>query len=254
VAALSDTPHARIAGAIHSVRAVAREQLPIVLAAIAGRALHVHLSEQPAENEQCLRAYGRTPTELLGEAGALGALTTAVHATHLSDSDVAALGAARTYISMCPTTERDLADGVGPARRLREAGATLTLGSDQHAVIDLLEEARALEMDERLVSLQRGRFAPAELVAALTRDGQRSIGWPDAGRLEVGARADLTAVRLDSVRTAGSLPGQAVLTASAADVDTVVVDGRAIVEGGHHVLGDIGAMLDAAIEPLFRAG
>jgi cytosine/adenosine deaminase-related metal-dependent hydrolase len=254
VAALSDTPHARIAGAIHSVRAVAREQLPVVVAATAGRALHVHLSEQPAENEQCLRSYGRTPTELLGEAGALGALTTAVHATHLSDSDVAALGAARTYISMCPTTERDLADGVGPARRLCEAGATLTLGSDQHAVIDLLEEARALEMDERLVSLQRGRFAPAELVAALTRDGQRSIGWPDAGRLEVGARADLTAVRLDSVRTAGSLPGQAVLTASAADVDTVVVDGRVIVEGGHHVLGDIGAMLDAAIEPLFRAG
>ncbi|MDP9093205.1 MAG: formimidoylglutamate deiminase [Actinomycetota bacterium] len=252
VAALSDTPSVRIGAAIHSVRAVPREQLSTVVAAATGRALHVHVSEQPAENEQSLSAYGRTPTELLGEAGALGPLTTAVHATHLTDTDVAALGAAGTYISMCPTTERDLADGVGPARRLREAGSTLTLGSDQHAVIDLLEEARALEMGERLVSLRRGCFAPAELVAALTCDGQRSIGWPDAGRLEVGARADFTAVRLDSVRTAGSRPEQAVFTASASDVDTVVVDGRMIVQGGRHMLGDIGTMLAAAIEALVR--
>jgi formiminoglutamate deiminase len=251
VAALRLPPHARVGAAVHSVRAVPREQLPVVVAAAEGRPLHVHLSEQPAENEQCLAAYGVTPTRLLGAAGALGPRTTAVHATHLSAEDVAELGGTGTSVSMCPTTERDLADGIGPARALRDAGSPITLGSDQHAVIDLLEEARALEMDERLASLRRGCFAPAELVAALTGDGHRSLGWADAGRIEAGARADLTTLRLDSARTAGCLPGQAILAATAADVHSVVVDGRVIVEDGRHRLGDVGALLAQAIEPLW---
>jgi cytosine/adenosine deaminase-related metal-dependent hydrolase len=112
-------------------------------------------------------------------------------------------------------------------------------------VIDLLEEARALEMDERLASGQRGRFAIAELVAALTRHD--SLGWPNAGAIEPGRRADLVAVRLDTPRTAGCEPEQVVLAASAADVDTVLVDGRTVVRGGQHVLGDVGALLVGAI-------
>jgi cytosine/adenosine deaminase-related metal-dependent hydrolase len=119
-------------------------------------------------------------------------------------------------------------------------------------VIDLLEEARALEMDERLASGERGRFTGAELVAALTSDGHASLGWGDAGRLEPGARADLTTLRLDSPRTAGTEPGQAILAATAADVDTVLVDGRVIVERGRHRLGDVGSLLAAAIAPLWE--
>ncbi len=240
----------RIGAAIHSVRAVPRDWLGTVVAAAADRPLHLHLSEQPAENEQCLAAYGVTPTRLLADCGALSMRTTAVHATHVSAEDITLLGGSGTAISICPTTERDLADGIGPARRLADAGSPLTLGSDQNAVIDLIDEARALEMDERLASLQRGRFAVRELVAALTSAGHRSLGWPDAGRIEAGARADLVALRLDTVRTAGADPAQAILAASAADVDTVLVDGRVIVRGGRHVLGDVGALLAAAIDPL----
>jgi cytosine/adenosine deaminase-related metal-dependent hydrolase len=241
----------QIGAAIHSVRAVPRGELGAVVAAAAGRPLHVHLSEQPAENEQCLAAYGVTPTRLLAEAGVLSARTTAVHATHLSLDDIALLGGARTSISMCPTTERDLADGIGPARLLADAGSPIALGSDQHAVIDLLEEARALEMDERLASLERGRFTVGELVATLTTNGQASIGWPDAGRIETGARADLVAIRLDTPRTAGAAPGQAIMSAGASDIDTVMVDGRLIVQGGRHILGEIGPLLASAISPLW---
>jgi formiminoglutamate deiminase len=250
-AALEPAAHARVGAAVHSMRAVPPDQLPTVVSAARGLPLHVHVSEQPAENYQCRQAYGRTPTELLRDGGVLGPLTTAVHATHVSDGDIAALGGTGTSVCMCPTTERDLADGIGPARALKDAGAPVTLGSDQHAVIDLLAEARALEMDERLASLQRGRFDVDELVAALTDDGQRSIGWPDAGRIEPGARADLTTVRLDTPRTAGGEPRQAVLAATTADVDTVIVDGRVVVDGGRHHLGDIGPLLAAAIEPLW---
>jgi len=242
----------RLGAAIHSVRAVPEDQLAAVATAFPGAPLHVHLSEQPAENAACLDAYGVTPTRLLHDHGALTPRTTAVHATHLTTDDVALLGRARSYACFCPTTERDLADGIGPARSLADAGVLLTLGSDQHAVGDLLEEARALEMHERLASGERGRFDPAELVAALTVDGHESLGWPEAGRMAVGAVADLVAVRLDTVRTAGSDPAQVVLSAVAADVDTVVVGGRTVVTRGEHVLGDVGVLLDRAIREVIE--
>ena len=235
--------------AVHSVRAVPRKALATVVRVADGRPLHVHLSEQPAENADCLAHHGCTPTELLAAEGVLGPATTAVHATHLTGHDVATLGGTRTGVCLCPTTERDLADGIGPARALADAGAPLSLGSDQHAVIDLLEEARALEMHERLVSGERGRFPPDALLAALTRHG--ALGEPDAGRLTPGAVADLVAVRTDTPRTAGAVPEQIVLAAAAADVDTVVVGGEVVVEGGRHRLGDVGALLRAAIEPLW---
>ncbi|GAA1157884.1 formimidoylglutamate deiminase [Ornithinicoccus hortensis] len=253
--------HLRVGAAIHSVRAVPRGALGTVAGFTSGRShagdggapLHVHLSEQPAENESCRAAYGMTPTALLGAEGVLGPNLSAVHATHLTAQDIADLGDARATACFCPTTERDLADGIGPARALLDAGAALSLGSDQHAVIDLIEEARALEMHERLDTLQRGRFTPGQLLTAATAHG--SIGWPDAGRIEVGARADLVAVRLDSVRTAGTDPGQILLAATAADVDTVVVDGQTIVSEGRHRLegtSTLGSQLAAAIAPLWE--
>ncbi|HEY7719899.1 MAG TPA: formimidoylglutamate deiminase, partial [Pedococcus sp.] len=121
VAGLADDETTRIGAAVHSVRAVPREQLAPFAEAAAGRPVHVHLSEQPAENNAAQMFYGRTPTELLDEAGLLGRATTAVHATHLSDADLKALGGSHTAACFCPTTERDLADGIGPARALHDA-------------------------------------------------------------------------------------------------------------------------------------
>jgi len=250
VAGLRPDDGMRVGAAIHSVRAVPRADLADVGHAFPDAPLHAHLSEQFAENEAALAVYGLGPTELLAAADVLGPQTTVVHATvapHLS-----LLGATGTRVCLCPTTERDLADGIGPARLLAAHGSPLCLGSDQHAVVDLLEEARALEMHERLFSLERGAFCPAELVEALTASGHAALGWPEAGRIAVGAAADLTAVRLDSVRTAGTLPAQAVLAATAADVHTVVVAGRTVVRDGVHVLGDVGRLLADAIAPLWE--
>lgn len=249
VAELKLSSGMQLGTAIHSVRAVPREQIPQVVLAAANGVLHVHLSEQPAENDACQAFYGCSPTALLDDAGALRPRTTAVHATHLTDLDIGTLARTGTTTCFCPTTERDLADGIGRARALLDAGATLSLGSDQHTVIDLLEEARALEMHERLISLQRGRFQPTELLTALTRHD--SIGW-DSGRLEVGAAADLVSIRLDTPNNAGVDPAGILLTASRADIDSVMVDGRLIVSGGQHVLGHVGSLLRAAILPLWR--
>ena len=249
VAMLQSSSGMTVGAAVHSVRAVPREQIPTVVQASAPRPLHVHLSEQPAENQVCEAFYGQTPTALLADVGALDHRTTAVHATHLTGLDIQTLGAATTTACFCPTTERDLADGIGPARELMDAGAPLSIGTDQHSIIDMFEEVRGLEMHERLASLQRGRIGSDELLGALTRHD--SIGW-DSGRLEPGARADLVAVRLDTPRTAGADPAGVLLTATSSDVDSVMVDGRFVVTDGHHVLGDVGTLLAAAIDPLWN--
>lgn len=184
-----------IGAAVHSVRAVPETGLATVASALPEAPLHVHVSEQPAENDACLAATGRTPVALLEDAGVWTARTTAVHATHLTADDVRRLGAAGSYVCFCPTTEAELADGVGPSAALREAGARLTLGSDSNTVIDLFVEARAVEMHERLVSGRRGTWSTAELEAAATVTGYDSLGFAAGDRI----RLDAASVRLAGV-------------------------------------------------------
>jgi formiminoglutamate deiminase len=258
--AVAERPGLRVAAGIHSVRAVDEAAMATVAAWASDRRapLHLHLSEQRAENEACLAATGQTPAALASSAGVLGRRTTAVHATHLTGDDVALLGATGTAVCLCPTTERDLADGIGPARALAAAGSPLCLGSDSHAVVDLFEEARAVELDERLASGRRGNHRPADLLAAATEAGMAALGW-DAGRLAPGHLADLVTVGLDSVRLAGARPAEAVdqlvFAATATDVTSVVVSGRQIVADGRHLLvGDVPAALDRAITALTHPG
>lgn len=247
VDAIEDQPHLVVGAAIHSVRAVPTAQLPTVAAWAGGRPLHAHVSEQVAENEACLAEHGRTPTQVLADFGAVHETFSAVHATHLTHSDIALLSG--SYACFCPTTERDLGDGIGPARTLADAGARLTLGSDSHAVIDFFEESRALELNERLATQRRGHFTPAELRDAAT--GHTSLGWPDAGKITVGMRADLVTVSLDSVRTAGIEPEGVLFAAGAADVTHVVAGGREIVRDGRHTAIDVPRELREAIRCLF---
>jgi formiminoglutamate deiminase len=256
VDALGEGSGYRVGAAIHSLRAVDPAAAATVTSWAAGRErpLHAHVSEQPAENEAVLAAYGRTPTAVLADAGALAARLTAVHATHLTAADVALLGDGGVCCCLCPTTERDLGDGIGAARRLADAGCTLALGSDSQAVIDPFEEARALELDQRLATGRRGIHSAAELLAAATAEGHRSLGWDDAGRIEAEMRADLVTVDLAGPRLAGTAAGHAleslVYAASPADVTQVVSGGRTIVSGGAHVAIDVGAELEAAIAAL----
>ncbi len=235
-----------IGAAIHSIRAVPTDALGVVVESAAGRPLHVHLSEQPSENEACLAAYGATPTRVLADHGVLGPLTTAVHATHLSLDDIALLGACRCHVCLCPTTERDLGDGAGSSRRLREAGCALTLGSDSHAVIDLFEEMRAVELHERLTSGTRGHQTAAALMTA--GFAHASLGFADAGRIEVGARADLVTIDASSVRTAGAGRDEAavVFAAGAEDVVSTMVGG--LVVATREERGDAARALERAID------
>jgi len=249
-----DLADVKFGAAAHSLRAVS----PVVAGGVAQWAaqhsapFHVHVSEQPAENEAVKAAYGAPPVSLLLEAGALGPLTTAVHATHLRPTDITTLGATGTTVCMCPTTERALGDGIGPAARLAAEGSPIALGTDSHTFIDPFEEARGLELDERLGSGRRGRFTTSAILAAGASAGHAAIGWTDAGRIATGARADLVTVSLSSVRLAGATPAtlleHAVFCAATSDVTDVVISGqRVVAEGRHQLVGDVAGELAAAI-------
>ena len=255
------TQRTRIGAAIHSIRAVPPDRFEPVITWSHHHAapLHLHLSEQRAENDACVAAYGKTPTAVFLAAGVLGPRTTAVHATHVVDEDIALLGESGTAVCMCPTTERDLADGIGPARLLSLSGSPIILGSDGHAVIDLFEEARAVEHDERLRTEIRGHWTAGELLQAATMAGHASLGWPEAGLIAPGAFADLVVIGTDSVRLAGWRPATAaeavIFAATAGDVRQVVVSGRDVVRDGQHLLvDDVPAVLAAAIRAVLEDG
>lgn len=235
----------------HSVRAVHPRELEEVVANRHGKVVHLHVSEQPAENAACVAATGMTPTQVLDNVGLLGPHMTAVHATHLTETDISLLGKSHTCVCLCPTTERDLADGVGPAAALRDAGATLSLGTDSNAFIDMFEETRAIETDERLVTGKRGLHTPSALLAAATSVGAKSLGWGQHG-IQVGAPADFIALSLDSVRLASfdGTNGAAHIVHSAApsDVRDVWVGGKQVVANFRHSeIDDVVAGLRSAI-------
>ena len=239
----------------HSVRAVHPNELEEVVANRHGKVVHVHVSEQPAENAACIAATGKTPTQVLADAGLLGRHFSAVHATHLTATDISLLGSSHSGVCMCPTTERDLADGVGPASSLCAGGAVLSIGTDSNAFIDMFEEARAVETDERLVTGKRGVHSPASLLIAATSGGATALGWGQYG-IQVGAPADFIALSLDSVRLASfdaaNAAAHIVHAASPADVSDVWVGGRQIVQDHQHltvsdVVGGLGRAIAAVV-------
>ncbi len=242
-ASLRAEPLASVGVAPHSVRACPAEWIRALAeeARRRGLPLHVHAAEQVAEVDGCRLEHGISPVMLLAREGALGESTTLVHAIHVDASDVRAIGAARATVCACPTTERNLGDGVVPADSLLAAGARMALGADAHVRSDLLEEARQLELDLRLARGERavldeppGTLALGLLEAA-SAGGMRSLGLR-GGRLAPGDPADFVLVDLDDPSVAGAegpdfLPAL-VLGGSPSALRATFVAGEPIIEDG----------------------
>jgi len=247
VKAFQGDPLLTAGAAPHSVRACPAHWIEQIAAETRrrGMPLHLHVSEQPGEVAQCKAEHGVTPPLLLERLGALDERTTAVHAVHLEAADLAALGRAGATVCACPTTERNLGDGVVRADRLLAAGARLCLGTDSNVQIAPLEDARALEYHLRLVDGQRnvldpGRGNAAGLAARLysfaSEGGMRSLGLP-GGALRPGDPADFIVVDLDDLSIAGAQPenllSAVVFSLERTAIRSVFVAGEAIVQDGH---------------------
>ncbi len=238
-----------VGAAPHSVRAVSLAYLKEVNAFVIQQEIpiHMHVAEQPAEVSACIEEYGRSPVALLDTEGILSARFTAVHAIHVTPKAIAALAQARANVCACPTTERNLGDGVVPVDSYFDAGVTVSLGTDSQAQIDLLEDARELEYHLRLQRNERNVLAPVENVSraglaarlfeCATANGAKSIGF-NCGRLESGMSADFFTVDLDDPSIAGNskddLLSHIVFSTSRTAVRDVVVAGQQIIRDGVH--------------------
>ena len=233
----------------HSVRAVPLDYLKTIATFAQERAVpvHMHLAEQPAEVSACIEEYGRSPVALLETEGLLGPRFTAVHAIHVTPKAIGSIARAGAMVCACPTTERNLGDGVVPVDAYFDAGVLVSLGTDSQIQIDLLEDARELEYHLRLQKMARNVLAPLDdptssalarrLFECATINGAKSIGF-NKGQLEPGAPADFFTVDLDDPSIAGSSPddllANIVFSLSRTAVRDVVVAGKQIVENGRH--------------------
>ena len=234
----------------HSVRAVPMTQVEEIAAFARARELplHMHISEQTAENEACLAEYGATPVALMAAREILNARTTLVHAIHLTEPEFAQVAAAGSSICSCPTTERNLGDGIFPADVAARLGIPVAFGTDSQAQIDILEDARQSEYHLRLRDRERGILDNVEhqeiagrLLCSATRSGYKALGM-EGGSLAAGEFADFFTVDLDDMAVLGadgeSLAAQAVFALGRSAVRDVAVAGRLVMEEGRHPLAE----------------
>jgi formimidoylglutamate deiminase len=225
----------------HSVRAVRLPYLRDVIefAGAHNLKVHMHVAEQPAEVSACVEEYGRSPMSLLDSEGLLNENFTAVHAIHVTAKAIASFAKSGSMVCACPTTERNLGDGVVPADEYLKHDVQICLGTDSHAQIDLFEDARELEYHLRLQKLERALLDGRQLFDCATVHGARSIGAP-SGALEVGKPADFFTVDLEDPSITGSssddLLSNIVFAASRAAIREVVVGGKPVVSEGQHLL------------------
>lgn len=239
--------HAWVGVAPHSLRAVPQEYLlEVVEYALArGFPIHMHVAEQPAEVEACLSEYGARPVEFLDQNGILSPKFTAVHAIHITKDEITTLARSGAAVCACPTTERNLGDGMLAAGELRAAGIDICLGSDSNIQIDSLEDARQLEYNLRISKHERAVLSPTAerdslagtLFRAATENGAASIGAA-GGNLEVGQPADFFTVDLNDVSLAGadpeSLLSHIVFAMERTAIRGVFLNGEPVIEAGHH--------------------
>ena len=242
----------RVGAAPHSVRAVSLDYLKQIGQFVKNSniPIHMHVAEQPAEVSACIEEYGRSPVALLDTEGLLSENFTAVHAIHVTPKAIQAIAKNNATVCACPTTERNLGDGVVPVDEYFRAGVTVSVGTDSQTQIDLLEDTRELEYHLRLQHKERNVLAPAgddrsglakRLFECVTLNGGKSIGF-NGGRIEPGSPADFFTVDLNDPAIVGAssdnLLAHIVFSLSRTAVKDVVVHGKKIVEDGRHISQD----------------
>jgi len=225
----------RIGIAPHSVRAVPPSWLRPIAELANERALplHMHVAEQPAEIAACLDETSMRPVELLAKEGVLGPRFVAVHATHLEAHEARLLGEAKAFACLCPTTERDLGDGLPDLTALREAGVRICTGVDSHVLTDPFEDMRGIELGERLRTQKRVTDRGAEgtlaerLWLSASHEGARAIGFPSVeGKVELRRDAhQLALVDPDYLLDALVFSGSPALVAQVVRAPSCTVEG-----------------------------
>ncbi|MBM3320155.1 MAG: 8-oxoguanine deaminase [Candidatus Eisenbacteria bacterium] len=207
-----------------------------------GVRLHTHLAETKDEEEYCLARYGVRPLDFLERAGWLADRTWIAHGIHFEPQEIDRIGRARMGVAHCPSSNMRLGSGAAPVLDLLAAGAKVGLGVDGSASNDassIAAEARQALFAGRL-RYGAERVAADEVLRWATRGGAEILGRDDIGRIAPGFRADLALFRLDDIAFWGAGdPIAALLLSGPARVDTLFVEGRAIVREGRLLTIDL---------------
>jgi len=233
----------------HSLRAVSNESLTEVVR-VAGDAnipMHLHISEQQQEVDQCLAAKGSRPVRWLLENFDVGEKWCLVHATHMDAEETAGLAQTGAVVCLCPSTEANLGDGLFPLHDYLSSGGQIAIGSDSHVSINPFEELRWLEYGQRLATQTRNVAALQEphvgheLFSRALIGGARACGLALAG-LQTGAPADLVVLYDDDPMLLGhgdtSILDALVFSGYRLPIERVMAHGNWCVVDGNHVAGD----------------
>ena len=230
----------------HSLRAVTRSSLRR-LADVSRRdecPMHLHIAEQCAEVDQCLATYNARPVEWLLSEFSPDDRWCLVHATHISEEELASLCGCGAVVCLCPSTEANLGDGLFPLRSWLDRGGRIAIGSDSQITINPYEELRWLEYGQRLSSRSRIIAAGPDshtgrrLFEQVLEGGGLACGH-GAGQLRAGAPADLVTLDDESPMLAGhdaeSMLDALVFVGARLPIDRVMVGGEWRVLEGDHV-------------------
>lgn len=233
MAEYKDNELVTIGVAPHSLRAVDPEGLQAIYDSFPDLPIHIHVSEQPQEVLNSIVVTGQRPVEWLADQGFLNENVTLVHATHVKDYEIESIAKSGANVCVCPTTERNLGDGMFQTRAFLEHDIPLCLGTDSHIQIDMFEEARELEYLERLKRIERNLISnrPAlTLMPTLHSNGEKALHIEPDG--------DFITIDLDSPRLVGcdlgNMAEAMIFSASPSDVRDVFVGHRCVIGDRKH--------------------
>jgi formiminoglutamate deiminase len=241
----SRTSLARLAGARlgiapHSLRAVTPGELREVVSLAPGMPVHIHAAEQTREVEDCIAWSGARPVQWLLDHAGLDARWCLVHATHMTEAEIAGLARSGAVAGFCPVTEANLGDGIAPAAPFLAAGGHFGIGTDSNVRIGVADELRQLEYSQRLRDRARNVLAGSAnstgrtLFERAQRGGAQALGERLPG-ISAGAPADCVALETSEPRSASDVLLDSFVFAAGVRVQHVWRAGRRVVADGAHV-------------------
>jgi formimidoylglutamate deiminase len=247
--AVSAKSHQYTGICFHSLRAVNSQQINEVLTAIpTDRPIHIHISEQQKEVNDCLQWRGLRPVEYLYQHHTVDERWCLVHATHLTENEIQLIAQSKAVVGICTTTEANLGDGFFPLPEYLKLQGRFGIGSDSHVSVNVPEEIRWLEYEHRLKTQQRncllnGRSGSSGkmLYQNALIGGAQALGQP-VGAIAVGKRADWLVLDAKNpfVATADSsaIFDRWLFGNTQQLITDVAVGGKWVIQNGHHAAED----------------
>ncbi len=213
--------------------------------------LHIHVSETAGEVAECKNKQGVSPVEYLEKIGFLSNKVIAVHCVHLSHTDIKILAKHNVKVSHCQESNMKLASGSAPIVELQDAEVVVGLGTDGAASnnnLDMFDEMDAAAKVHKLIRNDPTVMDAKTVLRMATCDGAKVVQKPDIGSLEVGKTADIIIIDLDRPHLIPlyNVYSQLVYSAGGSEVDTVIINGKLIMENRDILTVDEDEIIDQA--------